>query len=928
MKTRLSIVLAIGTVLAVLTSVAAAEGLGTDLTSAYPDFERAEPASDGFRGARLETLWIFDADFSTTTGDNAGWTAYDRSGTLGQTNWWHHDTIRIDGFAHLGDSTWWCGTYNVCWRQPRGYGNDWMQFLSRSFSGVSGVGGDAVELEFDQRFAMERLYDYGYVDIWEDGASDWTTLASYNNGGFAGAGLPRDWDYPATGHITLDLSMYAGLDFDLRFRFESDGAYSSQDQYDNPQHSVKDGAWQLDNITITVNGTPTFEDDSESGNMGWVHDDLQSAGQTGVQFWRGQYVYDFETGREFSCEDRDPGSYMYVAVDPFSSTMVDGEYTWLMSPPIDISGAPKLVGVWDMWVDLPRPTNDIFNLSLASDDLYECVTDPAGFVDESPGWWYGGPFWGVWRDDWDAFAGNDWLAIRWELRNDDPATAPHMAGIFLNRQKVGIPSGDAGTAFERDTWNSFNDWFKDDLADALQDTALIKVKDDDEVATLYLMASNDDGQTWEAYPCAKESPQSDWWQAPPPANQMTPASEIHYYYEATDEVGNTSTYPGDAPNACFEMSILPIRGSIENPGVLLVDKHGRRTPGEDRRYRHTSEYYFREALEILGYEYDVYDVEVPSGSIKSDGPDTCGMKYYDTQIWFASVFDYHTLLRKDQRNLIEWLSQAEEGKERNLLLSGDDIGRELVEAGAETLSFYQTWLASDYVQDTVGDPLVDSLPVLRDVPGSFAFMTHGDGQCILAGGCPLLNRFDVVQPYPGIEGAETVAEYVRTDLTALPAGVAYTDSAMGYQTVNLGFGIESMMDDLLPNGYYESGIADRSDLLSNIMEYFAKDPSGPGTGSPDDQAFVNALRLAHPNPFNPATTIKYSVGAPGQVTVLVYNLAGRVVRTLVDETVEPGRYTVVWDGTTDTGDRAASGVYFVRMEAAGFRASRKAVLLK
>ena len=50
------------------------------------------------------------------------------------------------------------------------------------------------------------------------------------------------------------------------------------------------------------------------------------------------------------------------------------------------------------------------------------------------------------------------------------------------------------------------------------------------------------------------------------------------------------------------------------------------------------------------------------------------MKYYDTQIWFTSDLNSHTIKRFDQRNIIEWLSQAGEEKERNLLLTGNDIG--------------------------------------------------------------------------------------------------------------------------------------------------------------------------------------------------------------------------------------------------------------
>ena len=90
----------------------------------------SQDAHDASRPAtRTETLWIFDADFEDLLGDNAGWTSYDRSGSGGYVNYWHKDTIRINGFSYLGDSTWWCGTYDNCWVQPRGYGNNWVCIL-------------------------------------------------------------------------------------------------------------------------------------------------------------------------------------------------------------------------------------------------------------------------------------------------------------------------------------------------------------------------------------------------------------------------------------------------------------------------------------------------------------------------------------------------------------------------------------------------------------------------------------------------------------------------------------------------------------------------------------------------------------------------------------------------------------------------------
>ena len=946
MKSRFLAIVGVGVILAVCVGAASAYDFdnGQSLRSAMPMFDDRPAGQLENNSARLDTLWIFDADYSDLVGDNAGWTAFDRSGTLASANFWHHDTIRMQGHTHLGDSTWWCGTYDECWRQNRGYGNDWLQILERHFDEHVGVPGATMKLEYDQRVAMENNYDYGYVDVRSTATADtWFTVSFVDNPGFAGTpGLSQDWDSTnplAPGHVNLDLTDYMGSEFDLRFRFDSDLAYSSQDQFNNPpQNSVKDGAWQLDNITLLVDTTPVFYDDAESGDP-WVHDDVVASGQVGVTFWRGRFGIDFVTGRAFTCDDRPVGTWMYAGVDPFTSKMVDDQIAWLMSPPIDISGAQKLVGSWDFWLDMPRTSGDICNLELASNDLYDCVTRPDGFMDENPGWWYGDPGWRTRVDDWDAFAGNDWLATLWIETHQDPSVG-HWAGILMNWQRVGIPSGDGGTVWEVDTWNRFNDWYIEQMADALLDTMYIGVKDDDGIASVTLMASNDGGLTWSSYNCRHESAESQWWYAPPPATEMTLGSEIWMYFEAQDLVGNTAIYPSDAPDHYLEMSILPIHASVANPGLLLVDKHGRVTPGETRfrgAYPITrplignhSEFYYVEMLEILGYDWDVYDVEVPSGSIKSEGPDTMGYKYYDTQIWFFNEFNAYLLWASDQENLMAWLQQAGEGKERNLLLTGNDVGFEMMDSLMETLSFYETWLATEYVANGVGVVTVDSVPGLKEHAGGWTFMDHDDGSCIVRGGCPVLNDFDVIQPYAGIPGTEIVADYVKLDSSELPAGVAYTHQTLGYQTVNLGFGMEFMMDSMetaRAPGYYVSGVNDRVNLMDNIMSYFGQTPSGDPTGVV--VGAKNELTHAYPNPFNPVTKIAYSVKEAGPVMIEVYNVAGKVVRTLLDAELDAGaKGFVTWDGTSDTGNKCASGVYFYRIAAPGFTESHKMIMLK
>lgn len=86
--------------------------------------------------------------------------------------------------------------------------------------------------------------------------------------------------------------------------------------------------------------------------------------------------------------------------------------------------------------------------------------------------------------------------------------------------------------------------------------------------------------------------------------------------------------------------------------------------------------------------------------------------------------------------------------------------------------------------------------------------------------------------------------------------------------------------------------------------------------------------VAYPNPFNPSTTISYEVPVAGMVNLRIYDAAGRLIDTVDTGAKQPGQHTAVWDGCDTTGVPAASGVYFVRLEAAGHVRTSKIVLLK
>ena len=90
-----------------------------------------------------------------------------------------------------------------------------------------------------------------------------------------------------------------------------------------------------------------------------------------------------------------------------------------------------------------------------------------------------------------------------------------------------------------------------------------------------------------------------------------------------------------------------------------------------------------------------------------------------------------------------------------------------------------------------------------------------------------------------------------------------------------------------------------------------------------------ALRAPAPNPFSTRATICYDIarGAAVPVRLLVYDVRGARVRTLVNSAVSPGRYTSTWDGRGDNGQIASGGIFFLRLEAGHFTQTRKIILL-
>ncbi len=104
---------------------------------------------------------------------------------------------------------------------------------------------------------------------------------------------------------------------------------------------------------------------------------------------------------------------------------------------------------------------------------------------------------------------------------------------------------------------------------------------------------------------------------------------------------------------------------------------------------------------------------------------------------------------------------------------------------------------------------------------------------------------------------------------------------------------------------------------------------GEGSAAAGAEDRPNGYALENfPNPFNPATEIRYRLAEAGPVQIVIYNLLGETVQTLVDETQPAGAYTLRWEGRNDRGQALPSGMYFLRMSAGNFLAERKLLLMK
>ncbi len=150
--------------------------------------------------------------------------------------------------------------------------------------------------------------------------------------------------------------------------------------------------------------------------------------------------------------------------------------------------------------------------------------------------------------------------------------------------------------------------------------------------------------------------------------------------------------------------------------------------------------------------------------------------------------------------------------------------------------------------------------------------------------------------------------------------------------------IVSTMRAVVPNSTLDRWLSYRLHKeLRAFLEHIRSldEPAGLAGGSEADKQsaalppLVTAMSQSTPNPFRSTSLIRYQVAPPGgEVELLIYDAAGRRVRTLVNQHLVPGYYSVLWNGRSDDGRKVANGVYFCQMKAPGFTSQKRMLLVR
>ncbi len=457
-----------------------------------------------------------------------------------------------------------------------------------------------------------------------------------------------------------------------------------------------------------------------------------------------------------------------------------------------------------------------------------------------------------------------------------------------------------------------------------------------------------------------------------PDGVFTPGTRFIYYYASSwVHVPDSEIY--EFPPGRREFEILPRMRladgddySVIWPSFFYVDAFNRGV-----------EFYVDPTMDLLNIEYDKYDYLNSSSNYKTPlarsycatggynpggyGNNGCTVEQllgYRMIFVNTGTFGVSAMEGSDWTLFSQWLGNTDcdlPTVRRGIMFDGDMIGVAMSQEAHAPYgrNFLNDILGATLVADAYRDYAHDDefCVYLEEAPGA-AYSKIGDTS-VFGNGCPTEFSFNVYGVQGGIDGAVgnmVFSQDVDTEFSqVVRENHAYPNR---WKSIINGFSVHHLSmvgcdggecsadSSCIVNGAANVLLPAISWVLDNEDPYNPIDTFDPwlypctNTGVDDEPIShssinVNFLRGASPNPFRNSATIRFSLASAGEVDFSIYDVSGRLVKSMGENEYAAGDNSIVWDGTTNSGDRVSGGIFWMQMNTAdGFSSGKKMIVLR
>jgi hypothetical protein len=453
-----------------------------------------------------------------------------------------------------------------------------------------------------------------------------------------------------------------------------------------------------------------------------------------------------------------------------------------------------------------------------------------------------------------------------------------------------------------------------------------------------------------------------------PNNLFVPGTRIEYFLKAKYS-GSVMwfMFPDTTEGKYEEFEILPMMsddgtGGLHWPCLIVADHFGRMGNWSERNSHRIARH-----LKANNLRFDTFNRLGPASDLRNGigrwaanpgqigGPGTDKynwgpgativqmLGYYHCILNAGSVYGY-SIYQPDVDMINSWLTTFSSPiSPKFFWLSGDQVVRELNRRTPWGKNFLNNILCATYVHSSYAEQNNDftfCLPMNGVASGRIA-CGEPESYIVRSNGCPRGRALSVIGVSTA-SGCNALAEIEydsrATKLYAAVSNVVNNPTGANYKTFTEGYD-----NCLIRTNASQGPLVCGSDSFMTtwfacILTWGNYDSTWlcppPDIGIPQQRsaapALVTSLGQNFPNPMNPAAKITYTVGKSGRVWLRVFDVSGRVIRTLVDQYNEARRepYEVIWDGTNDRGERASSGVFFYQLDVPGYKSTKKIVILR